>query len=367
MRILQVITSLRIGGAENLVVNLVHLLQASGHSVDLLLFNGSDSFLKKRLEQYNINIISFSTSGSVYNPIFIFKLPAILKNYDIIHTHNTACQYYVAIAKRVFKLRNVKLVTTEHSTSNRRRKIWGFRLLDRWMYREYEEIISISDKATEKLQDYIGKEYKISTICNGIDILKFVNAVPISMPFQINDDDIIVSMIAGFRSEKDQDTLIRAMKYLPDNFKLWLIGDGIRRAELESLVRKEALENRVVFWGIQTDIPGILKASDIVVMSSHWEGLSLSSLEGMCVGKPFIASDVDGLHEIVDGYGILFPHQDEISLANSILQLENDSTYYQQVADRCLRRAKDFDINKTAKEYLQVYKNILFKQSRNDY
>lgn len=361
MKILQIITSLHIGGAEKLVVNLTHLFRSYGHSVDVLLFNGTNSFLRQELEKDNINIISLSRSGSVYNPFFIFKLSQILKSYDIVHTHNTACQYYTAIAKKVFNLKQVKLVTTEHSTSNRRRNIIGFSFLDKWMYRQYDAIISISQKATKNLEKYIGVRYPISTIYNGIDIKKFINALPINKSELPNTDknDNIICMVAGFRVEKDQDTLIRALHNLPDNYKLWLVGDGVRRKELECLTEKLGLKERILYWGVQTNVPEILKASDIVVMSSHWEGLSLSSLEGMCVGKPFVASDVDGLHEIVNGYGILFPHQDDKSLAKVLIHLINDSTYYQQISENCMQRAKEFNIEKTAEDYLKVYQKIL--------
>lgn len=360
-RILQVITSLRIGGAEKLVTELIPYYIKNGHQVDVVLFSKSNSFLERSLKDYGIKLYFLSSNTSVYDIRLIFKLKSIIKQYDIVHTHNTACQYYTAIAKRIFKLNKIKLVTTEHSTSNRRRNIIGFRFLDKWMYRQYDAIISISKKATKNLEKHIGTGYPISTISNGIDIHKFVNAHPINklvLP-NTNKNDIIICMVAGFRVEKDQDTLIRALYNLPDNYKLWLVGDGVRRKELECLTEKLGLKERILYWGVQTNVPEILKASDIVVMSSHWEGLSLSSLEGMCVGKPFVASDVDGLHEIVNGYGILFPHQDDKSLAKVLIHLINDSTYYQQISENCMQRAKEFNIEKTAEDYLKVYQTIL--------
>lgn len=151
-------------------------------------------------------------------------------------------------------------------------------------------------------------------------------------------------MVAGFRPQKDHDSLIKAFSYLPeDKYELWIVGDGARSAELEALAKGK--EN-VKFLGVRSDIPEILNTADIVVMSSHYEGLSLSSVEGMSVGKPFIASDVDGLHEVVDGYGVLVPHQDAKALANEITHLATDTTHYQQVANLCWQRALMFDISK---------------------
>ena len=104
------------------------------------------------------------------------------------------------------------------------------------------------------------------------------------------------------------------MSELPNNYSLQIVGDGPRRPILEKL----AEEKNVEFLGIRTDIPDILSSTDIVVLSSHWEGLSLSSIEGMASGRPFIASDVDGLHEMVNGAGVLFPDGDHIALASAI-------------------------------------------------
>ena len=161
-------------------------------------------------------------------------------------------------------------------------------------------------------------------------------------------------MIAAFREGKDQDTLIRAMSELPNNYSLQIVGDGPRRPILEKL----AEEKNVEFLGIRTDIPDILCSTDIVVLSSHWEGLSLSSIEGMASGRPFIASDVDGLHEMVNGAGVLFPDGDHIALASAIRSLCENPKKYKEVAERCQARAKDYDISKMAAGYNAVYKEI---------
>ena len=93
----------------------------------------------------------------------------------------------------------------------------------------------------------------------------------------------------------------------------------------------------------------------MVVLSSHYEGLSLSSLEGMASGKPFVASDVEGLHDIVGGYGVLFPHGDSKVLATEIRKLCEDEIYAEEVAERCMERAKMFDVETMAQNYWCLY------------
>ena len=165
-------------------------------------------------------------------------------------------------------------------------------------------------------------------------------------------------MVAGFRYEKDQPTLIKAYTHLPKDYHLILVGDGVRRTEFETLIAELNLQDRVHLLGLRTDIPELLKAANVVVMSSHFEGLSLSNIEGMASGNPFVASDVDGLREITSGYGVLFPHEDDEALADIILQLTTDEEYRQSVIEKCQQRAKQYDINVMAKAYLKVYQEL---------
>ena len=116
--------------------------------------------------------------------------------------------------------------------------------------------------------------------------------------------------------------------------------------EVKQLALSLGVCERVRFLGLRTDIPNVLTAADVIVMSSHWEGLSLSNVEGMSAHKPFIASDVNGLREVTKGYGILFPHEDGKALANEINQLAESDKYYDEVANRCYNRALEFDISK---------------------
>ena len=354
MKILQVITSLHIGGAEKLIVDMVPLYIEQGHQVDVLLFDGAETPFKRQLKEKGVRVYNFSNGGNVYNLLYIFRLIPFLRRYDIVHTHNTACQLFVAIAKKLSNTR-VKLVTTEHSSSNRRRSIRWFKPVDRWMYGQYSAIISVSERVTESLLNYI-KGLQVVTIENGINLHEFRNAVP----YEKKDKNVVqLTMVAAFRREKDQDTLIRAMALLPDYYSLWLVGAGVRKEICVALAEQYNVLKRVIFMGARTDIPRLLKSSDIIVMSSHYEGLSLSSIEGMAVGKPFIASNVNGLREIVGGAGILFEHGNEKQLADLILKVANDRDYYSLISERCMKRSAVYDVSKTVEQYNRLYETLI--------
>lgn len=352
MKILHVITSLRTGGAEKLMVDLLPRMKVEGNEVDLCVFDGLRTPFYDELEQKGVNIISLGKS--FYSFSHVFKLIKLIRQYEIIHTHNTACQYYVAIANLFVHRR---IYTTEHNTTNRRRN-WVWKLLDKWMYGQYDKIVCISELTQHNLIQHIGKAFlkKPTIIYNGIDLAHFGVKKE-----KMRDDEThkVIVMVSAFREQKDQKTLIRAMQCLPDNYVLRLVGGGEERliSECKDFAEKLKIQNRIEFMGVRTDVSELLQQADVVVLSSHYEGLSLSSLEGMASGRPFIASDVEGLRDIVGGYGVLFPHENAKVLAKEIQRLCEDETYAAEIVEKCLDRVKMFDVDMMAQNYLQVYKS----------
>lgn len=368
MKVLQVITSLAMGGAETLLVNLIPRLQAMGHTVDLAVFNGEETPLMERLRIENPTIKIYKLGHGYYNPLYILKLSRIMRHYDIVHTHNSSPQLFVAIAK---VLCSVGLVSTEHTTSNRKRAWKWYAPIESWMYGQYDHIICISKIAEQKLREYMGgnwqdetsDKYKcISTVNNGVDVAAIHDACAEGELLRLKEGRMAILMVAGFREAKDQDTLIRALNFLGmERFEVWFAGVGDRLETVKALAVQSGVVDRVRFLGMRTDIPRVLKAADIIVMSSHWEGLSLSNIEGMASERPFVASDVNGLREVTKGYGILFPHQDARALAGIINQLHDNPVYYNKVAEACYLRALQYDINKMVEGYEQVYDSLLDK------
>lgn len=359
MRILHVITSLYTGGAERLMVDLLPLLRDDGNNqVELLLVNGVETPFKKRLIENGVTVQALSMTNDVYHPRNLVRMRRFLKlhAYDVIHTHNTACQLHVAMAK-FMGATDAHLVTTEHNATNRRRSKKWLKFFDRWMYNQYDRIICIADKTRNNLERHIGHQSKICTIYNGIDVSRFIKPVK-DITAKIRFD---IVMVSAFREQKDHVTLLKAMRHLPDNYLLKLVGSGPK--EQVSYVKEKCkdygLDDRVEFMGVRQDVPEIMEQSDVVVLSSHWEGLSLSSIEGMASGRPFVASDVDGLREMVGGAGVLFDHGDERDLAQKIQHLCEHPNEYRDVAQRCQEKARQYDISIMADKYLRLYKTLV--------
>ena len=365
MRILHIITSLRTGGAERLVCDLLPRFRDAGHEVSLLLLDGTRTPLYGELAAAGVRIDALSEGWrAMRNPLLLFPLVRYLKKHpaDIIHTHNTSCQLLAAAASRRLPL---TLVTTEHNTDNRRRDWEWFRPADRWMYRRYRRIICVGEETRSRLLERLGREFSDRTqvVRNGIDLDRFTTARPDPAIRELPGYKI--TMAAAFRAQKDHATLIRAMALLPENYRLLLAGGAETREDrrtlenCRALVRELRLEERVRFLGLYPDIPGLLAASDAVVLSSNYEGgTPLAVLEGMAAGAPVIASDGDGIRELVEGCGLLFPRGDAQALSQRIRSVCEDPSSAEPLRERCRSRAGQFSISRTAAAYLEIYNNI---------
>lgn len=363
MKILQVINSLETAGAEKLILDTIPLYVKEGIEMDILLLWDNDfpfTNALRKLNCCNIYILKKSENRKdVYNPSAILGIKKILNNYDIAHLHVFPSQYFAVFAN-LLNGGKTKLILTEHNTSNSRIKNRVFKPIEHFVYDKYDKVICITDEIKDIYQNYLGLPNKLVTINNGIDI----NKINTSQAYTKSDlgyaeDEKLLIMVARFEDQKDQDTLIKSLVHLPTQYKLLLVGAGKRRKELEDLVSKLNLSERVNFLGQRMDVYKLIKSADFVVLSSHFEGLSLSSVEGLASGKPFIASDVPGLTEIVKDAGILFKRGDEKQLANIILSFENNKEFYDSIVVKCLERANKYDISKMVNKYIELYHSIL--------
>jgi glycosyltransferase involved in cell wall biosynthesis len=362
MKVLHVINSLATGGAEKLILETFPLYKEKGLEIDVLVLNGLESPFIKQLNKLNCCNIYSLKFKSVYNPMAIFKIIPYLRNYNLIHVHLFPAQYWVVFAK-LLSFSKVKLLFTEHSTYNRRREIRSFKFLDRIIYSFFNRVICITNEVKDNLQKHIHSNVNnLLVIENGVNIaiLKSTNSYSKNQIHkEVHEDDVLIIQVSGFRDSKDQPTLIQAMSFLPNNYKLLLVGEGIMRKKCEALTQELQLQKRVLFLGIRMDVPQLLKTADISVLSSHWEGFGLVAIESMASGKPLIVSDVPGLSGVVAGAGILFEHGNSLLLANEIKNLIDNPDYYESVVTACQERANQFDIKIMVDKHIQLYDTII--------
>jgi len=355
MKVLHIITCVAdSGGSEKLMEDLLPGLRRQGIDISCLVFNGFDSQNRRLLEKEGIKVYELGHNAHYYNPLFFFKLIPYLRRFDIVHAHNTPAVLFTALSGL---FGTAHLVMTVHSAEGKLRNFWWGRLIDKWIYRHFGTIICCSSIAEQNLlKEYPFLKDKTITINNGVNLSKFIDASPSKEILE--NADKRVTMVARFRKEKNHMALIDALKFLPDAFHVFFVGDGDTKNACEMYACDCQVAQRVHFLGLRTDVPSILKASDYIVLSSRFEGLSLSSIEGMAAGKPFIASDVNGLREVVGGAGVLFPEGDGKSLAEVIIDLETNPKKYLDIAKQCAERAMQYSISNMIAGYREVYLRI---------
>lgn len=360
MKILHIINDLRIGGAEKLISEIIPMINNyEGIKCDLLILNNKHNDFYKELSNKNINIkiLNYKNNYSLFNYFHILKE---IKNYDIVHSHLFPSNYWVALS-RVFYRKKI-LITTEHSTHNKRREKKWFRPIEQIIYKSYNKIISISDSTEFNLNEWlknINKD-KFITIDNGINFSLFNSALPYGKEIFFKKEDFLIAMVGSFTIQKDQETIIKSLKNCPEIIKLLLIGTGPREGEIKKLVFELDLENRVRFLGKRKDIPEILKTIDISIVSSNWEGFGLVAVEGMASGNPVIASNVDGLKQIVEGVGLIFQKGNYNELSKIINELFKNKVLYNQLKEKSIINAQKYDINIMVLKYIKLYKKLMF-------
>lgn len=366
MKVLHVINSLETGGAEKLLLDTIPLYNERGIQADLLLLNGEEFPFLKGLKAMNCCKI-YSIGSKAYNPLHVFRLIPFLWKYDIAHVHLFPSQYWIVLAK-IFSFSKIKIVVTEHSTTNPRIDNFFLSFLDRFIYKFYVKVVCISDEVYQIRKKHLrNPKSQLVVIQNGVKLQNIYNAKPyerkiISELFQ--DQDVLLIQIASFNKHKDPETVIKAMQYLPENYKLIFVGNGPFKEDCKSLANELKVAERIYFLGNRTDVPQLLKTADISILSSKGEGLSLTAIESMASGKPFIASNVSGM-DIVKGAGILFEKGNAEELAFNIKKLINEKDFYETTVNACKARAKEFDIDFMIDKHVLLYQGIVKTKDEN--
>lgn len=358
MKILHVISSLETGGAQRLLSDLLPLLNNSNQDISLLLLEDIDCPFRDVLRVTGIKINSLGVSN-FYNPIIIWRLIPYFRKYEIVHIHLFPVLYWASLAS--WFTANF-MVYTEHSTKNRRRGKWLFKYIEKLIYHSYDRIISISEQTQDELKNWLqvnGNDGRFVVVENGINLTSFRNT-SMSSSLNYGKDTKNLIMISRFTQAKDHKTVIRAMlKVKDEKVHLLLVGEGETMHYCRNLVCDLKLESRVHFLGRRNDIPQLIKASYLGIQSSHWEGFGLTAVEIMAGGIPIVASEVDGLKQVVEGAGCLFECGNDSELAYIVNDLLQDRMKYEHFVQKGMDRSCRYDIHLMAEKYGNIYKELI--------
>lgn len=362
MKILHIINTLNTGGAERLLTNILPIMKEQGNEVHLLLLNKTSCDYEKIISDYGICVKSMELPLGRFDPRAILRMRKYMQIYDIIHVHLFPSQYWAAIAHKIFHSKSV-IITTEHSTFNKRGKFAITSIIDHYIYSLYDGIICISRGTKEFMRNRTPQKVPLEIIENGIIIPRLTTSINIidykKKICKISKEDFMILQVARFAEQKNQDCLIRALKLLPENVHAVFAGDGKRLDLCKKLSSNLGLSHRTHFIGNRNDIDKLWQITDIGVMSSHWEGFGLAAVEGMAYAKPVLGSNVPGLAEVIGNQQLLFTPNDEYELAKKITDLKEDHILYEKMADYCKIKSHEFDITNTVNRYIEFYQKLL--------
>lgn len=360
MRILHIINDLDTGGAQKLVADLA-VLQSEKSEIHLevaTLFGDKDGAFKNWLESHTAIPVKSLNLRNPFMPQSVMKIRRLIKDFDIVHAHLFPAGYLCVLANTGL---GRKLIYTEHSTTNRRRDHKILRPLERAVYSKFDAIGCISNATRQNLLNWLGEKMadKTLVIHNGVDLSGFRLPAPFDQHEIFGRAGKPVLMISRFSKSKDHAAAVKSLSHISDpEVFMAFAGDGECLEHIKLLAEECCVMSRCVFLGTRTDIPRLISASYIGLQSSRWEGFGLTALEMMAGGLPVVASDIEGLREVVGNAGLLFQPGDPIELAARINALISDSTLKSEVIDQCRKRSETFDIRNTADKYFNLYLSL---------
>lgn len=356
MRILYLIDSLAVGGAESLLIDLTSHFHENCREiqVEIATLYHLGTFGRKLEAKGETRIFSFDGQHK-YDPRIVARLLYLVndREYDIIHAHLFPSSYVAACTSILAT--EPRWIFTEHNVWNRRRKYRILRPLDRCVYSRFTQIVTVSEKVKSALLDWQPQlEPKVETIPNGVVIPKQVRRRPrmIGRPLRF----IVVSRL---EPAKGIDLLLDALRPLRDyDFQVKVAGDGSQRILLEQLTKQYGLTNRIEFLGMRHDIQELMQQSDCLLVPSRWEGLPIAILEAMANGLPVIASRVGGIPEVIqdDVNGMLVPAEDVQSLRSQLEEIIRNPGRLATMGDSARETAiKNYSIEVTAQRHHTIY------------
>ncbi|MEW6506541.1 MAG: glycosyltransferase [Bacteroidota bacterium] len=375
MKILLVITKSEIGGAQVFILNLARSLKNMGHQVEVAA--GDGNYLFTELENNGIiyhylNSLkrNFNIPKALY---FIFDLYRLLKknNYDIIHLNSSntligalSSYFFVKRPKIVFTFHGLSLLDKNYQTN------FFLKYLTKTYYKIFLKIIDesvfVSQSNFTEMQDAgITKDAKV--IMNGLDSgnMNFISAKEAREYFSdLCKVDFMETFLLGSTGrlsyQKNYDFLIDNFsdinKKIP-NARVIIIGDGPDREILSRKIKLLSIDKYFFFLGAIKDSFRYIKAFDLFVLPSRYEGLSISLIEAIFAGIPILASNVGGNSEIV---GIkspqLFNLNDPEDFLRKLIDIKNNRSL---IVDSNISIKNKFALEKMTLSYENLYKSLL--------
>jgi len=354
-RVLMVITSLGLGGAQRQVVDLSLALRRRGWDVSVASLLSGGAFVA-RLEAGGIQVHGLGMRRGRGDPRAMAALRRIVaqEHPDLVHSHMIHANLLTRLALVGV---SVPLVNTIHNEL------------------EGGPTLNLAQRATKRLPDLttIVSEASLGThlsrkLVDGTRTVHVANAIDLE-PFRRLDaprrghgEPFEWVALARLDPQKDLGTALQAVAGLEPSTRLTIAGDGPLRGDLQAMIDDLGAGDRIALAGPVDDVPGLLGQSHGLVLSSRWEGMPISLIEGAAAGLPCVATDAGGVGEVVaDGTsGFVVPIGDPSALGAAMAKVMSmPDADRLDMGDRGRRLAARFDVEERVVEWERLYGEVM--------
>ncbi|MFQ5745722.1 MAG: glycosyltransferase [Gemmatimonadota bacterium] len=348
------------GGAERVLLELGEELRRRGHEVCPIGPSDGCGWLAEQFRSRGFVPETFTLRRAL-DPGCRRGLVEVLRRrgIDVMHSHEFAMALYGASAARAVGIPHV--ITLHGSTyyADRLRR----RIALRWAFRRSAAAVAVSGATGERIRTSLGLPADaIEVIRNGIRPAPG-DRMETRAALGLGEDEVLAIAVGNLYPVKGYDVLLRALAMAAGTvsapWRLAVVGRGEEEAALRDLAGRLGLAPRVRWLGYRDDVPDLMAAADVYVMSSRSEGLPLAVLEAMFAGLPIVATRVGGIPEAVgaDREGLLVEPQDPGDLAAALSRLLGDPALRDRLAAAARRRAeRDYHVEVMTDAYERLYR-----------
>jgi len=362
MRIIHVVENLNRGGLERVVVDLSREQINMGHQVCIICLYGMGGLANEAIDN-GCRVLAVNRKNGVdISALFILKQLINRFDPDVIHTHNSLCNYFTVLVQA---FNRVPIINTrhgmgEHNKSPKRELLYKVSLI------RTSVVIAVCDEARRNfITGNIVSDKKSLVVKNGIDIHKYSTpdlrkVDDLRKKLGIKDDSIVLGSVGRLVSYKNHLSLVKAVSEVEKNVVLIIVGGGELYNDILENIKISGLDDRVMLVGDQDDVVSYLALFDIFVMPSVTEGYSLSLLEAFAAHLPVLCTDVGGNTEIVeDGVnGVIIDNSDVVSIRNGIEIII--SVNYNAYGIRGYEWVSKFGTTKKVySDYMDIYRKVI--------
>jgi glycosyltransferase involved in cell wall biosynthesis len=302
-------------------------------------------------------------------------LPALLrvvdrKQIDILHLHGYGATTF---GRLVAAMRGLPVVLHEHA--NLTRTPWFQKIADRQLERYTDVAIAVSESTAEFVRDarLIRPEH-VRVVYLGAPLDEFSQPrtaeeiADTRREFGVKAGETLVGTITRLHESKGNEYLVEAARRVLDArpaTRFVLLGEGPLRPALDAQAAALGLGDRFVFGGFVKDVARVLWAFDIAAFPSLWEGTPLTVFETMAAGRPIVATDADGLMDVLTAGrdAVIVPRRNAAALAEAIVSLIDDPAARARLGAAARETSRQYDIGAFVRKMEQLYE-VLHRESR---